>query len=102
MIRAAVESADPGSGRDTPEDWFHADVAGSGLFTDVGTRRFRREVPLDTAAYLRLLDTLSSQLRRPPARRERVRATVGAAIDGFGGRVVLDLRTTLVLARRPA
>ncbi|SCF04827.1 hypothetical protein GA0074695_3106 [Micromonospora viridifaciens] len=40
--------------------------------------------------------------RRPPELRERVLAAVGAAVDGFGGTVVLDLRTTLVLARRPA
>ncbi|MEU5941416.1 hypothetical protein ABZ807_20040 [Micromonospora sp. NPDC047548] len=41
------------------------------------------------------------QLRRPRELRERVLAAVGAAVDGFGGTVTLDLRTTLVLARRP-
>jgi SAM-dependent methyltransferase len=101
-IRAAFESADPQRQGDRPDDWVHADIAGSGLFTDVRAPLFRRDLPLDTAAYLRLVGTFSPQLRRPPALRERVLAAVGAAIDGFGGTVVLDLRTTLVLARRPA
>ncbi|WP_442934673.1 hypothetical protein [Micromonospora sp. CPCC 205739] len=58
-------------------------------------------MPLTTAAYQRLVRTFSPQLRRPPQLRERVLAAVGAAVDGFGGTVTLDLRTTLVLARRP-
>lgn len=101
-VVAAFESVDPGAHRDRPEGWFHGDIADSGLFTDVRSVPFRRTVPLDTAAFLRLLSTFSPQLRRPPALRERVLAAVGAAVDGFGGKVVLDLRTTLVLARRPA
>ncbi|WP_146167845.1 hypothetical protein [Micromonospora sp. MH33] len=102
VVTAAFESADPQRQGDLPDGWFHDDIAGSGLFTDVRAPLFCRELPLDTAAYLRLVGTFSPQLRRPPALRERVLTAVGAAIDGFGGTVVLDLRTTLVLARRPA
>ncbi|MCW3820318.1 methyltransferase domain-containing protein [Micromonospora sp. DR5-3] len=101
-LRAAFESADPQQPNDRPEGWFHDDVLGSGLFTDVRSLSFRRAVPFDTAAYLRLVSTFSPQLKRPPELRERVLAAVGAAVDGFGGTVVMDLRTTLVLARRPA
>ncbi|MGR6319151.1 hypothetical protein Q2K19_30205 [Micromonospora soli] len=101
-LRAAFESADPQPTYDRPESWFHDDVVASGLFTDVRSLPFRRAVPLDTAAYLRLVSTFSPQLKRPPELRERVLAAVGAAVDGFGGTVVMDLRTTLVLARRPA
>ncbi|GAB3389928.1 class I SAM-dependent methyltransferase [Micromonospora halotolerans] len=101
-IRAAFESADPQRQADRPETWFRDDIAGSGLFTDVRASLYRRDLPLDTAAYLRLVATFSPQLRRPPALRERVLAALVATIDGFGGSVVLDLRTTLVLARRPA
>ncbi|MFU8854733.1 class I SAM-dependent methyltransferase [Micromonospora sp. SL1-18] len=101
-LEAAFESADPQQFRDRSDDWFHADIADSGLFADVRSVPFRRAVPLDTAAYQRLVSTFSPQLRRPPELRERVLAAVGAAVDGFGGTVVLDLRTTLVLARRPA
>ncbi|NES31306.1 class I SAM-dependent methyltransferase [Micromonospora terminaliae] len=101
-IRAAFESVDPETVVDRPDDWVRTDIAGSGLFTAVRTPVFRRDLPLDTAAYLRLVGTFSPQLRRPPALRERVLAAVGATVDGFGGTVVLDLRTTLVLARRPA
>ncbi|MFJ6198866.1 methyltransferase domain-containing protein [Micromonospora sp. NPDC092111] len=100
-IRAAFESVDPVPHHDPPEDWFHADIAGSGLFADVRSVPFRRAVPLTTAAYQRLVGTFSPQLRRPPELRERVLAAIGAAVDGFGGTVTLDLRTTLVLARRP-
>ncbi|WP_089014887.1 hypothetical protein [Micromonospora inositola] len=101
-IEAAFESVDPAPFRDRPDDWFHADIAGSGLFADVRPVSFRRAVPLTTAAYQALVSTFSPQLRRPPELRERVLAAVGAAVDGFGGTVVLDLRTTLVLGRRPA
>ncbi|MBO4160742.1 class I SAM-dependent methyltransferase [Micromonospora antibiotica] len=101
-IRAAFESVDPVPHHDQPEDWFHADITGSGLFTDVRSTAFRRAVPLTTAQYQRLVGTFSPQLRRPPRQRERVLTAIGAAVDGFGGTVTLDLRTTLVLARRPA
>ncbi|MEU2612174.1 methyltransferase domain-containing protein [Micromonospora sp. NPDC007271] len=101
-LRAAFESVDPEPHHDRPDDWFHDDIADSGLFTDVRSVRFQRAVPLDTAAYQRLVSTFSPQLRRPPEQRERVLAAVGVAVDGFGGTVVLDLRTTLVLGRRPA
>ncbi len=101
-IHAAFESVDPAPHRDRSDDWFHADVAGSGLFTDVRSVVFRRAVPLSAAAYQALVSTFSPQQKRPPELRERVLAAVGAAVDGFGGTVVLDLRTTLVLARRPA
>lgn len=101
-IRAAFESVDPSPHRDPQEHWFHADIAGSGHFTDIRLVPFRRAVPLDTAAYQALVSTFSSQLKRPPELRERVLSAVGATVDGFGGTVVLDLRTTLVLARRPA
>jgi SAM-dependent methyltransferase len=101
-IRGAFESVDPANHGDRPDDWFHADIAGSGLFADVRSVPFRSTVPLTTAAYQALVSTFSPQLKRPPELRERVLAAVGATVDGFGGTVVLDLRTTLVLARRPA
>ncbi|MGC5022578.1 class I SAM-dependent methyltransferase [Micromonospora sp. DT47] len=101
-IEAAFESADPVRHRDRPEDWLHADIADSGLFSDVRSVSFRRAVPLSTSAYQRLVATFSPQLKRPPQLRARVLAAVGATVDGFGGTVTLDLRTTLVLARRPA
>ncbi|WP_165823228.1 class I SAM-dependent methyltransferase [Micromonospora globispora] len=97
----AFRSADPARQPSRPQGWFREDITGSGLFTDVRIELIRRAVPLDTAAYQRLVSTFSPQLKRPPELRARVLAAVGAAVDGFGGTVVLDLRTTLVLARRP-
>ncbi|MFI9638979.1 class I SAM-dependent methyltransferase [Micromonospora sp. NPDC051925] len=101
-IRAAFESVDPVPHHDQPEDWFHADITASGLFADVRSVALRRAVPLSTAAYQRLVGTFSPQLRRPPELRRRVLAAIGDTVEGFGGTVTLDLRTTLVLARRPA
>ncbi|MBM0239101.1 class I SAM-dependent methyltransferase [Micromonospora sp. ATA32] len=99
-LEAAFSSVDPVR-NDRPDDWIQADIAGSGLFADVRTELFRRGHELTTEAYLRLVRTFSPQLRRSPEDRARVLAAVGATVDGFGGAVVLDLRTTLVLARRP-
>ena len=48
-VRAAFESVDPVPHHDQPEDWFHADITASGLFTDVRSVAFRRPVPLTTA-----------------------------------------------------
>ena len=41
-MRAAFESVDPSPHRDPQDDWFHADIAGSGHFTDVRLVPFRR------------------------------------------------------------
>jgi SAM-dependent methyltransferase len=82
-----------------PDGWFHGDIADSGLFTDVEVRTFRREVELTRQRYLELVQTFSPFLRKPPQRRAYELAVLGAAI---GDTMVLDLRTTLVLARRPA
>ena len=101
-LAQVFRSLDPAGQPSRREGWFREDIIGNGLFTDVRTELIRRPVPLDTAAYQRLVSTFSPQLRRPPELRARVLAAVGAAVDGFGGTVVLDLRTTLVLARRPS
>jgi len=49
--------------------------------------------------YLRLMQTFAPFRRHSPDRQSAVLESVGAAIDGLGGTVVLELRTTLVLAR---
>jgi SAM-dependent methyltransferase len=81
-----------------PDGWFHGDIAGSGLFTDIEVHTFRREVPLPRQRYLRLVQTFSPFLRRSPAERARELEVIGSVV---GEIVALDLRTTLVLARRP-
>ncbi len=99
-IGAALKSVDP-SVTERAETWARDDIAGSGLFVDVASVLLRRPVELAKAQYLELLQTFGPYRTKPPALRARALAAVGSVLDAIGGAVVLDLRTTLVLARRP-
>jgi hypothetical protein len=99
-IAAALGSVDP-TAKERPEGWFAGDIAGSGLYTDLESRVFSRHVPLSTEQYLRLVQTFSPFRQRTPDLQARGLAVLRSTVDGFGGTVVLDLRTTLALARRP-
>ncbi len=100
-IGAALRSVAP-SVTERPEDWAREDIAGSGLFVDVTTEVLRRPVELAKEQYLELLQTFGPYRTTAPELRARGLAAVGSVLDAIGGAVVLDLRTTLVLARRPA
>jgi hypothetical protein len=85
--------------RERPADWFHQDVLTHGEFAEVRQEVFRRALPLDKDQYLALVRSFGPYLSRP-AEQQRLGLTVlGRLIDDFGGNVVLDLRTTLVLGR---
>jgi len=94
-IGAAFRAADPDSGERAEPDYSAELTLFSQVVTEVSTehRDYSRE------RYLRLVQTFSPFRRHPPGRQAAVLESVGAAIDGLGGSVVLDLRTTLVLAR---
>jgi hypothetical protein len=77
-----------------------AELADSGYFTGIETATVSYDHPYPTQRYLRLLGTFSSHLAVAPARRRRLHARIGEAIDAAGGVVVVRLVTTLVLARR--
>lgn len=62
---------------------------------------FEHRLPLDKAGYLDLMQTLGPYPKRPAEMRRRGLTALGEVLDGFGGSVVMDLRTTLVLAARP-
>lgn len=97
---AAVGAAYASLGSDVPpraDDWFQADIENSGLFTDVRRRTVSRAVPMTRDGYLRLVRTFSPFLRKSARERAREVEVVGATV---GDTVTLDLRTTLVLARR--
>lgn len=79
------------------DGWFEADITDSGLFTDVRRRTVNRAVTLTRDGYLRLVRTFSPFLRKSPQQRAREVEVIGATV---GETVALDLRTTLVLARR--
>ncbi|GAA4934671.1 class I SAM-dependent methyltransferase [Actinoplanes utahensis] len=98
-IQAAVRAVDPGV-RERPADWFHDDIVAAGCFTGVRKQVFENVLPLDRSAYLALVQTFGPFLQRSPEQQERGLDALGTLIDDFGGTVVLNLRTTLVLARR--
>ncbi len=85
-----------------PVDWFHQDILDSGQFDDVRREVFRRELPLDKERYLALMRTFGPYLSRTPEQQRRGIAALDRLVDDFGGTVVLDLRTTLVLGRADA
>jgi SAM-dependent methyltransferase len=95
VIGAAFRAADPGS-VDRPEPDDAAELA---LFSRVRAEASNRHYDYTRERYLRLVQTFSPFRRHPPGRQAAVLESVGAAIDGLGGSVVLELRTTLVLAR---
>ncbi|MEU8300526.1 class I SAM-dependent methyltransferase [Micromonospora sp. NPDC048909] len=98
-IDAALRAVDP-TVRSRPAAWLHDDISGSGLFADVRAEVTSRHLPMSTERYLRLIGTFGPFRTRTAEQQTRGLDAVGALVDGFGGTVVLDVRTTLVLARR--
>lgn len=94
-IDAALRAADPGSPDRIEPDY----TAELGAFPRVRVDAVREFHDFTRARYLRLVQTFSPFRRHSADRQAAVLDSVGAAIDGLGGSVVLDLRTTLVLAR---
>jgi len=98
-IQAALRAIDPDV-RERRADWFHDDIVAAGRFTGVRKEVFLKQLRLDKSTYLALVQTFGPFLQRSPHQQERGLNALGALLDDFGGTVVLDLRTTLVLARR--
>ncbi len=94
-IGAAFRAADPGS-RDPTEPDYTAELT---LFSRVLVEASHNQHDFTRERYLRLVQTFSPFRRHSRDRQAAVLESVGAAIDGLGGSVVLDLRTTLVLAQ---
>jgi SAM-dependent methyltransferase len=95
-----IRASDP-TETERPDHWILDDVAGSGLFTNVRERVLHRPVEFSTERYLQLTQTFGPFRRRSPAGREQHLRALRETIDDLGGSVVLDIRTNLVLARRP-
>ncbi|GAA0507190.1 methyltransferase type 11 [Paractinoplanes deccanensis] len=83
-----------------PEHWIADDVRGSGVWASVDELEWREDRPLSTEGYLDLTRTFSPFRRHSPELQRRVLDDLRATIDGFGGTIALDLRTSLVLAVR--
>ncbi|MBO3743844.1 class I SAM-dependent methyltransferase [Actinoplanes flavus] len=98
-VQDALNALDP-TVQERPIDWFHADVLASGRFTGVQKRVLNTSLPLAKSDYLALVRTFGPFLRHSPEVQRQGLAALGRLVDGFGGTVVLDLRTTLVLATK--
>ncbi|HWS37264.1 MAG TPA: class I SAM-dependent methyltransferase [Actinoplanes sp.] len=98
-VQAALNSLDP-TVPAKPDDWFHRDVLAHGRFTEVRRETLDTPLPLDRAGYLDLMGTFGPFLRKTPEMQGQARELLGRLVDDFGGTVVLDLRTTLVLGSR--
>lgn len=101
---AAIDAAFASLGesdQDRPESWFYDDITASGLWSDVLAQRSVRQVDFTTERYLLLHQTFSPFLRRTPDGQAQVLDVLRQAVDGLGGVIHTEVRTTLVLARRP-
>jgi len=82
--------------------WIRDDVAASGLFQDVELVALRRQVPMPAGRYLRLVQTFGPFRAGSPQRQATILRVLGETLDRLGGGVVLDLHTSVTLARRAA
>ncbi|MER7007944.1 class I SAM-dependent methyltransferase [Dactylosporangium sp. NPDC000555] len=95
----AFAAADPTPPVPRHDDWAFDDIRSSGLFADARLVRTNRPLPMSAERYLRLVRTFGPFRARGAAGQART-LDVLATLDDLGGGTVLDLRTTLALARR--
>jgi SAM-dependent methyltransferase len=80
------------------QHWIRDDVQNSAVFGDVRERVWHTYPVFPKQRYLRLMQTFSPFLRRPP---EQQQAVLDGLDEVLGEQITLDLVTTLVLARAP-
>jgi hypothetical protein len=87
-------------GTDVDFDLFrhYHEVAGSGLFKQMRCEVRHRDLPMTSAQFVSLIGTSSLSLQRTADQQAALSAALTATVDRFGGTVVLDLRTIVVLA----
>ena len=84
---------------DRPVDWAREDLERSGLFTGTEVHEWHRHPVFSTEQYLQLVRTFSTYRRHSPEDQRRTLADLSTAIDGWGGRLRMDVHTVLVLVR---
>jgi trans-aconitate methyltransferase len=99
-VAVAYRTVDP-SLEEHLDGWFRDEIADSALFVDITTELVRRQETLAKDRYLRLVQTFGPYRKGSAEQRARALALIGDVLDDLGGDITLDLRTTLVLARRP-
>jgi SAM-dependent methyltransferase len=85
---------------DRGENWLHDDIAASGLWSGLTTEVIDRKLSFTTAGYLALQRTFSPFRQRPPDEQGRIQAELTRCFVALGDHIPLNVRTTLVLARR--
>jgi SAM-dependent methyltransferase len=94
-IDGVLQSIDP-TVRERDDHWIRDDIRSSGVFGQVDERVWHTRPAFSKDRYLRLVQTFSSFRKHPP---EDQRAALTGLAAVLGDTVVLDLATTLVLAR---
>jgi SAM-dependent methyltransferase len=77
-----------------------AGIAACGCFTPAEVSRFRWSRTHERSGWLELLQTHSDHQALPAAKRERLLAAIGEALDSLGGSFEMAYETVLVSARR--
>lgn len=101
-IDSAFKSFDAAHGREgiprRGQFWFYEEIARSGRFERIECHTTHQDLPMTSDEYVRLVGTFSEFLQRSRAQQEELAARLRSTVDGLGGMLLLDLRTTLVLA----
>nr|WP_296075032.1 class I SAM-dependent methyltransferase [uncultured Actinoplanes sp.] len=98
-IDELLSGINPGSG-DHDDGWVVDDLERSGLWTDVREWNRHDLVPYGKQRFLALHRTFSPYRQAAPEKRQRMMAGLGELLDDFGGGIVQDLYTFVVLAKR--
>lgn len=85
---------------DRSRSWIHDEIRDSGLFHDVRSHTLHLDLRYETERYIKLMATYSNFRLQDAAAQQRLREAVREAVTSVGGVVVIDMHTTLVLARR--
>jgi SAM-dependent methyltransferase len=99
-IDAFLTGLDPAPPRATAQR-IRDDLFGAGLWSGIREHDWRELPELPKDRFLALHRTFSTYQQKSPQMRQRMMDGLGALLDDFGGSIVMDLHTTLALARRP-
>lgn len=84
----------------TALSWIADELRRSAHFVDIDTTRHDTALELGPSAYVELVSTFSSIRRLTEAARSDLLQQISAGLEAVEGRVDLDVRTALTVARR--
>jgi SAM-dependent methyltransferase len=101
QIMAVFRSFPPDPGDRPPmSEWAPAELRACPELTDVTTHELAQASVLPAERYLRLMQTFSPFLMRPPEQQRGLLAAMADTIEAHGGTVEIRVKTTLILARK--